>query len=64
MWSPSLVRLDLSRRRVAAISFLANIPTENEPNDIHLDCLKVIKDFDSSAGNLVIIFNIDYIVMI
>jgi hypothetical protein len=43
MWSPSLVRLDLSRRRVAAISFLANIPTENEPNDINLDCLKVTK---------------------
>ena len=41
MWSPSLVRLDLSRRRVAAISFLANIPTENESNEIHLDCLKV-----------------------
>ena len=41
MWSPSLVRLDLSRRKVAAISFLANIPTDNEDNTIKYDCLKV-----------------------
>ena len=41
MWSPSLVRLDLSRRKVAAISFLSNIPTDNEDSEMKLDCLKV-----------------------
>lgn len=48
MWSPSLVRLDLSRRRVAAISFLTNIQAEDESGEIRLDCLKgtkVLRDF-------------------
>ena len=41
MWSSSLLQLDLSRRRVAAISFLSNIPTDDEPTEIRLDCLQV-----------------------
>merc|ERR1719414_1383658 len=43
-----MMQLDLSRRRVAAISFLSNIPTDNEPTEIRLDCLHgthVLKDF-------------------
>jgi len=42
------MQLDLSRRRVAAISFLSNIPTDNEPTEIRLDCLHgthVLRDF-------------------
>jgi len=52
MWKPksgdSLMQLDLSRRRVAAISFLSNIPTDNQPTEIRLDCLQgthVLRDF-------------------
>ena len=33
--------LDLSRRRVAAISFLANISTDDTLTEIRLDCLQV-----------------------
>jgi len=51
-WKPrsgdSLMQLDLSRRRVAAISFLSNIPTDNQPTEIRLDCLQgthVLRDF-------------------
>ena len=47
MWSSSLLQLDLSRRRVAAISFLSNIPTDDEPTEIRLDCLQVI--FNSNS---------------
>jgi len=42
------MQLDLSRRRVAAISFLSNIPTDNQPTEIRLDCLQgthVLRDF-------------------
>ena len=39
----SLPGLDLNRRRVAAISFLANISTEEGMGtEIRLDCLQVI----------------------
>ena len=36
--------LDLSRRRVAAISFLANISTDDHVREIRLDCLQVKSD--------------------
>ncbi len=40
--------IDLSRRRVAAISFLANISTDDAVTEIRLDCLQgtqVLRDF-------------------
>ena len=44
MWNQNLKNLDLSRRRVAAISFLSSISIN--PDDFHaeprLDCLKVM----------------------
>lgn len=46
-FDPSIVQLDLSRRRVAAISFLSNISTydsekeQNNSSQLKLNCLKV-----------------------
>ena len=43
-----MIQLDLSRRRVAAISFLSNISVEKEPpnEDENLYCLKVSVKFN------------------
>ena len=47
MWNQNLKNLDLSRRRVAAISFLSSISIN--PSDFHpeprLDCLKASVNF-------------------
>ena len=50
MWTSSMIQLDLSRRRVAAISFLSNISVEEDQKseEENLHCLKntrVLSDF-------------------
>ena len=44
MWTSPMIQLDLSRRRVAAISFLSNISVEDDPKseEDNLHCLKVL----------------------
>lgn len=55
MWTSPLIQLDLSRRRVAAISFLSNISVDDQPsggdNLICLKDTKVLSDFRTRHCN-------------
>ena len=51
--STSSLSLDLSRRRLAAISFLSNISTDAEGvTEIRLDCLQVRVNFDYALNSM------------